>query len=109
MDARVGSGFEGSGRTLDIRRSTAGERGDLGAADRLGHQADGLEITFRSNGEPSLDHVHTQAVELLRHAELFLHIHAATGGLLAVTKRGVENRDLWLFNRRFHARRFLSV
>ena len=52
-----------------------------------------LEVTVRGDGETGLNHVHSQTVELVSQAQLFLLVHAATRRLLAIAKRGVENRD----------------
>src|SRR5579864_3397843 len=52
-----------------------------------------LEVAIRGNREPGFNHVHTQPVELTGHAQLLLHIHAATRRLLPIPQSGVENRD----------------
>ena len=44
-------------------------------------------------GKTRLDHIHAQTVELVSQAQLFLLVHAAARRLLAIAKRGVENRD----------------
>ena len=54
------------------------------------------EIAVRSDGKPSLDYVHAEAVKLVRQAQLFLHVHAAAGGLFAIAQSRVENRDCGL-------------
>ena len=56
-----------------------------GTADLLGHSLDRLEVAVGSDGEAGLNHVHAQAVELARHAQLFVQPHAAPWRLLAVT------------------------
>src|SRR5580692_5389161 len=53
----------------------------------------GLEVSIRSDGKTSFDHVHAETVKLISQAQLFLLIHGATGRLLSVAKSRVENRD----------------
>ena len=36
------------------------------------------KVAFRGDGKAGLDHVHAQAVELVRQTQLFLHVHAAS-------------------------------
>ena len=44
-------------------------------------------------GEPGLDYIHAQPVELMRQPQLFLLVHAASRRLLAIAKGRVEDRD----------------
>src|ERR1700751_453008 len=102
MDARVGSVLERLPGALYIRCAGASERGDGWAADGLDHRLDCGKVPLGSDGESCFDHIHAQPVQLLRKAELFLHIHAATRRLFTVPKRRIEYCD----PRSFHARTF---
>src|SRR5450432_4782357 len=94
MDARAAglALLEGPGGALDVGRHAAGQRRDLDV--HLGtHGAHGLEVALGRDGEPGLEDVHAEVAELVRHAQLLGHGHAATGRLLAVAQRGVEDED----------------
>ena len=54
--------------------------------------ADGGEIALGGHGETGLDDVHAQVFKGMRHGELFLRGHAATGRLFAIAQSGVEER-----------------
>ena len=62
---------------LDVFEAGAGQAGDPGTADLLGHGLDRLEVAVGSDGEAGLDDVHAQALELARHAQLLVQPHAA--------------------------------
>ena len=105
MDARPGSSFNRLPGALDIRRAGAGQPGDDGTPNGRRNRLHCGKIAFRGDGEAGFDDVHAQAVELVRQAQLFLHVHAASGRLLAIAKRGVEYRDPGSF----HAKVLLQV
>ena len=67
------------------------QAGNDRAADDGGHGLYGFEVAIGGDRESGLDHVHAKAVELMRQAQLFLIIHAATGRLFTVAESGVEN------------------
>ena len=58
-----------------------------------GNGLDRGKIAFRCDGKSGLDHVEAKPVKLVRQAQLLLHVHAASGRLLAVSQRSVENRN----------------
>ena len=93
MDARPGRSFDRLPGPLDVRRAGAGQARDDGTANR---RRDGLhrrEIAFRGDGKSGFDDVHAQAIELMRQAQLLLHVHAAPGRLLAIAQGSVEYPD----------------
>src|SRR5687767_7732538 len=91
VDARAGRVLQGAPGAIDVCRDGARQPGDDWAPHRGGDSANRLKISVRGNWEAGLDDVHAKAIELLREAELFGRSHAEPGGLLAVTKRGVEH------------------
>jgi hypothetical protein len=52
-----------------------------------------LEVAVAAGGEAGLDHVHLQALELARDAQLLVARHAGAGRLLAVAQGGVEDDE----------------
>src|SRR5208282_4492915 len=97
VNARVGGVLQGFPGALDIGAAGAGEARDDGAADDGGDGLHGLKVAVGGDGESGFDHVDTETVELMGHAQLFLVVHAATGRLFSVAQGGVENgnADLW--------------
>src|SRR5947209_10238256 len=104
FEVYVGGGDEGvqAGRGRPAARLPRGEYVGLGrAAERghtrlaalRGHGPNGREVAVRRDGEPGLDHVHAEALELSREANLLLQVHRAAGRLLAVAQRRVEYLD----------------
>ena len=75
-------------------RGGAGEGGDArgvgGAADFGGDGVDAGEVAVGGDGEAGFDDVYAEGSELVGHAELFVVVHGAAGGLLAVAEGGVE-------------------
>src|SRR5260370_25782869 len=87
----MGSVFQGFPGALDIRAAGAAQACNDGAANDCGDGLHGGEIAIGGDGESGFDHVDAEAVELVREAQLFLMVHAATGRLLSVAQGGVEN------------------
>ena len=84
VDARpLGSGQSFPG-AVNVQFIGAGECGNDRPAHFRGNGLDCFEVALRSDGEPGLEDVHAQPVELARHLELLRKVHAATGRLLAV-------------------------
>src|SRR5438034_1201938 len=83
---------------VDVLLARAGEREDDRLRDHLRDAPDGLEVALRGGGEPRLDHVHAQVLELARDRELLLHVHGGAGRLLPVAQGRVE--DLYPVHRR---------
>ncbi len=94
VDAVAGGGFDGAGGGFDVLALAAGEGGDAGAFDLAGDGVDGLEVTLGCDGEAGFEDVDAERRKLVRHAELFLVVHGAAGGLFSVAEGGVEEDDL---------------
>src|SRR6266536_1840189 len=58
----------------------------------------GREVSIRGDRKASLDHVNAELVELPPQPNFLLHVHAAAGRLLTVTKRSAKNRDSFAFH-----------
>ena len=80
---------------VDIRRLGPGQGGDLRPPDLPGHGFHRFEVPPGGEGKPGLDDVHVQELQLPGNLQLFVHIEAGPGGLLAVPERGVE--DIYFF------------
>ena len=93
MNAAAVGGLDGAGGGLDIFAAGAGESSDAGAADFARDGADGLEVAGAGDGKASLEEVDTEGGELVSHAQFFGVVHGASGALLAVAQRGVEEED----------------
>ena len=93
MNSRTAGIFQCLPGAFDIRTASTSQAGDDRTSNYRSNGLHGGEVTLRGDGKSSLNHVHAQAVELMRHAQLFLHIHATTGRLFAVPQSGVEYRD----------------
>src|SRR2546428_542910 len=76
----------------------ARRRRECGAAHLLRPRARAGEAPVRGRGEPRLDHVHSERVQLAREAELLLRGHRVARGLLSVAQRGVEDPHDVLFH-----------
>ena len=81
-----------SSRSISGRQARA-RPAMIGRRYRRGNRFHRFKIAVRSNRETCLDHIHTQAVELVRPAQLFLLVDAATRRLLSVAEGRVENYD----------------
>ena len=93
VDARTLRQPQGFPGPLNVRAASARQAGNDGTAYHFGDRLHRPEVTLRGDREPGLDHVHTQAIKLVREPQFLLLVHAAPGRLLAVSQRGVENRD----------------
>ncbi len=98
-------GLQGPRRHLDVFLAGACQRGDARFANGLRDGRDGREVTFRGHGKASLDHIDTQIFEGMRHRQLFLGGHAATGRLLAVAQGGIKEN--YVIGNRTHTFRLL--
>ena len=52
-----------------------------------------IGVALRGDGEAGFEDVHAEGGELVGHAQLFVVVHGAAGGLLAVAQGGVEEDD----------------
>jgi len=86
--------FQGLCGTGDVAVVGTGQRADDGVLDGVGDALDGFEITIGRCGKTGFDHVHLEALELARDAQLFLAGHGSAGRLLAIAQGGVENDEL---------------
>ncbi len=93
VNARMGGVFQGFPGALDIRAAGAAQACNDGAADDGGDGLHGREVAIGGDGESGFDDVDAEAVELVREAQFFLMVHAATGRLFSVAQSGVENGD----------------
>src|SRR6185312_6593902 len=93
MDARALGIAQGLARTLHIFFLAAGQGRNAWTANLARDKLHRGEVAVRGNGEAGFEHIDAQLVERLRHAQLFRDVHAASGRLLAVTQRGIEDRD----------------
>ncbi len=93
VDARPGRSLQRLPGPLDVRRAGPRQAGNDGPPNGRGNGLHRGKVAFRGDGEAGLDDVHAQPVELVRQAQLFLHVHAAPGRLLAVAQGRVEYRD----------------
>ena len=93
VDPRAAGAREGLGCGVDVLGLRAAERRDGGALGGIGDRADALEVSGRRDGEPRLDHVDPEALELLRDLDLLVGRKRDPRRLLAVAQRGVEHRD----------------
>ncbi len=80
---------------LDIHSIGPAQTGDGGLPHLAGNGLHGLEVSLGSDGEPGLDDVHVQPLQLTSHLQFFLKVHGASGRLLAVTQCGVEYVDFF--------------
>jgi len=94
MNAVAGGGFDGASGGFDVLVLAAGKGGDACAFDLAGYGSDGVEVAVGGDSEAGFEHVDAKVGELVGHAELFLVVHGAAGGLFAVAEGGVEEDDL---------------
>ncbi len=80
-------------RTLDVGSAGPGQPGNRGPADGRRNRLYRFEVAVGGDGEAGFDHVHAESVELMRHAQLLVDVHAAARRLLAVPQGRVEHRD----------------
>ena len=84
MNSGTSRPFQRLPRALNIRSTGPRQTGNDRPPYRRRNGLHRLEVAIRRNREPGFNHVHTQPVELTRHAQLLLHIHAATRRLLPI-------------------------
>ncbi len=94
MDAGALRWFNGSRRSHNVLLFRASEGGDTRAANFCRDGANSSEVTVGGDGKARLQNVHAEFGELVGELELFPHMHAAAGRLLAVAEGGVEEVNL---------------
>src|SRR5262249_42235610 len=68
------------------------ESRNLHSVDIFRKQLYRLEVSVGGNGESGFDNIHSKLLELKRHAQLLVHIHAATRRLLSIAQGRIENQ-----------------
>src|SRR5947209_9358044 len=104
MNTRMARAFQRSPGAANIGFAGTGQPGNHGPGNFSSHQVEGAEIIFRSHRESSLDDICTESIQLVRHAQLVIDAHAATGRLLSVTQRCVKESNAVSFHRSFASR-----
>ena len=79
---------------VDVFLASAREADHGRPGDGLGDSMHRLEVAVRRSGEPALDDIDVQALELARDRDFLLDVHGAARRLLAVAQRGVEDADV---------------
>jgi hypothetical protein len=80
---------------IDILHVDAGQPGDFARPDFFGNQPHGFEVALRGHGEAGLDNVNAHAGQRPGHPHFLADVHAGSGRLFAVPKRGVKNVNLF--------------
>ena len=93
MDARAFRNPQGFPRALNVGPAGARQAGDDRSPYRRRNRLNRLEVAIGGNGEPGLDHVDAETVELVSQAQLFLLVHAAARRLFTVAKSRVKYRN----------------
>ncbi len=91
VDAGMVRFLHGVPRRVDVALGAARERGDRAVRHRGGDGLHALVVHGGCDGKACLDHVDAQLFKLAGHFDLFRQIHAAAGGLLAVSQGRVKN------------------
>ena len=81
------------GGHVDVLLHGPGQGTDGGPRHGLGDFHYGVEVAGTRNGESRLYDVHAQLLQRLGHLYLLHGVQLATGHLLAVAQRGVENKQ----------------
>ncbi|OQB36254.1 MAG: hypothetical protein BWY06_02870 [Candidatus Latescibacteria bacterium ADurb.Bin168] len=81
------------GRRFNIQRHRTCQRGDCGAVHFFGDPFHRFELRRAADGEPRLDDVYPQPLELMGDVDLFLNTQRRARRLLAIPQRGVEYAD----------------
>ena len=83
-------GFQRLNRGIHIVFTRARQRRNRHGANFLRHFAHRFQIAARGDGKSSLNYVHAQRCQLVRHADFLRGIHGETRRLLAIAQRGIE-------------------
>ena len=94
MDACTLRRLHRLGDTLYIRTIATSESGDHRTFDLRRDQPHCFGIVTRGDGEPGLEHIHPQGLELPRKLQLFRGVHGKAWGLLTVPQGGIEDNQL---------------
>ena len=92
MDSSPGNAAQGFRRPFDVIFSTTSQSTNRRPITKfLSNGPHRFEITRRSDRESCFDHVDTKFYQRLGDLQLFRGRHAATGRLLAIAKRRIED------------------
>ncbi len=80
------------GSYINIFRHRACQGAYRGPCHRFRYLDNRVEITGAGNRKAGFDHIHPQSLQLAGYLNLFHRIQLATGHLLSVAQRGVENK-----------------
>jgi len=78
---------------LDVVPGGARQRRDHRPPDLARHGVHRPEVVLTGHRKAGLDDVHPEEIQLARHPDFILEVHAAARRLLSVAQRRVENRD----------------
>jgi len=84
-------------RALDVELAGAGQAGNRGPTNAAAIARTASKSPSEAMGNRLQSRPH-RAVELVRHAQLLVDVHAAARRLLAVPQRGVKDRDSYSFH-----------
>src|SRR5665647_1831154 len=93
VDAGVLGVFDGVPTCADVALDAAGQTADDRALHFAGDGLHRLEITGAAGWEAGFDHVYAQAHQLVSDLKLLRGVQTATGRLLPVAQRGIEEDD----------------
>ena len=93
MRARAAGSMVRAAASMSSRLQRASEA-MMGPRTFAGDGADGFGVAFGGDGEAGFEDVDAEGGDLVGHAELFVVVHGAAGGLLAVAQGGVEEDNL---------------
>ena len=85
VDARPRRTFQRLPAFVDIRGHRTSQTRNRHPANFGGDPFHRLEISFGCDGEPGLDDIHLQPLQLPRHLELLFHIHAEARRLFSIS------------------------
>ena len=94
MDAAACRGLDAACGGFDVLVLATGKGSDDGAADFAGDLANGFGVAFGGDGESGFEDVDAEGLELVGHAEFFVMVHGAAGGLLP-SRRVVSKKTIW--------------
>jgi hypothetical protein len=90
MNTRAGSAGQRLPGSFNVMAAATGQGSDYWPPNIARYDLHCVEIAVGRDGESGLNHVDTQAIELLRQPQFLCPSHAATRGLLSIAKGGVE-------------------
>ena len=98
VDALVPGQSQGIGGDVDVFFHGAGQRTNRRGRNGLRNLEYGVEVSGAGNREPRFDDVHAEAFQQLGDFDLLGGVQLAARHLLAITERGVENKQFLAHN-----------